>query len=164
MYMHTIAPVANRRQSPHTLRSDAIETLAIDLGWCSRMASRRITGELDKGLAGTGLTSAQFGLLCLIASAPDDTLGGLAQRAGLKQSTMSRNVEILASAGLVELAMVEQDRRRRAVWLTESGARGLAAALPAWHAAHEALVARLGPAIVRNLFATSAALQTGDAP
>jgi len=127
------------------------------------MASRRITGELDKGLAGTGLTSAQFGLLCLIASAPDDTLGALAQRAALNQSTMSRNVEMLASAGLVEVAMVEEDRRRRAVWLTESGARSLATALPVWRAAHQALVAKLGPAIVRNFFQASAALETGGA-
>jgi len=150
-------------QLPRTLRSDATEALAVDLGWCARMAARRITGEMDKGLAAAGLTSAQFDLLCLIASAPDDTLGGLAERAGLNQSTMSRNVDMLVSAGLVEVAMVEDDRRRRAVWLTETGARRLAAALPVWRAAHQALAAKLGSVISRNFVDASVVLDAAEA-
>ena len=72
-----------KKQPAKTLRTDAAKALAADLGWWSRQVARLITGELDEGLATSGLSAQQFGLLCLIASAPDDTLGALAQRAGL---------------------------------------------------------------------------------
>src|SRR5271167_4612880 len=91
--------MANRKQASRTLRPDAARALAADLGWHSRMAGRLISAGLDAALAPAGLSSAQFGLLCLIASADDDTLGALAQRAGLNQSTMSRNLDMLAKSG-----------------------------------------------------------------
>jgi DNA-binding MarR family transcriptional regulator len=153
--------MATRKQAARTLTNDAARALAADLGWHARLASRLITAELDRGLAAAGLSSTQFGLMCLIASAPDDTLGALAQRAGLNQSTMSRNVDMLVGAGLVEIAMVEKDRRRRAVWLTETGAMHLQGAIPLWRASHRALAARLGPKLARQ-FAEAAAAFGAD--
>ena len=85
--------------------------------------------------------SPQFGLMAHIAAAGDDTIGALAERVGLDQSTLSRNLRGLEQAGLVEITLVETDLRRRAVWLTENGARRLEAAIPAWRRAHEALAA-----------------------
>ncbi|MBL8965190.1 MAG: MarR family transcriptional regulator, partial [Phycisphaerae bacterium] len=90
---------------------------------------RRIGAVIDEALAPLGLGSQQFSLLCLIASADDDTFGALAERAGLNASTMTRNVDVLARAGWVEVAQHGSDRRRRAIWLTEAGARLLQAAL-----------------------------------
>lgn len=133
-----------RKQGAKTLRTDAVGVLDVDLGWSSRLLARRITAELDQALAPSGLSSTQFGLMCLIASASDDTLGALAQQAGLNQSTMSRNVDQLVGAGLVEVVMSEADRRRRAVWLTEAGAFQLQQALRLWRPAHRALLQRLG--------------------
>ena len=66
------------------------------------------------------MSSPQFSLLCLVAAAADDTLGALAERAGLNQSTMSRNLDMLARAGWVEVAMVEADRRCRAASIAGS--------------------------------------------
>ena len=63
-----------------------------------------------------------------IAAALDDTLGVLAQRTGLKQSSLSRSLRRLEAEGLIEIAVVEADLRRRTVWLTETGARRLEAA------------------------------------
>ena len=127
------------RQGAVTLYDDARRVIAEDAGWQMRVAARRLAAHLDACLSAHGLTSAQFTLMCLIASAPDDTVGGLAARAGLDQSTLSRNVDGLARAGLVEVVTAERDRRRRAVWLTEAGARRLAAAMPDWRAAHTSL-------------------------
>ena len=45
----------------------------------------------------------------------------------------------LEADGLVEIAVVESDQRKRMVWLTEKGARRLEAALAAWRQAHAAL-------------------------
>jgi len=123
------------------------------------MAARRITQFLDREMAGSPLGVTQLGLLAQIAVAADDTLGALAQRAGLDQSTLSRNLRTLQAAGLVEIAAVETDLRRRTVWLTETGLRRLEAALPAWRAAQANLAARMSPALAHRLAAATEALE-----
>ena len=102
-----------------------------------------------------GLSLAQFGLMAQIAAAPDDTLGALAERTGLDQSTLSRNLRALEAAGLVEIAVADEDQRRRAVWLTEEGAERLEAAIPVWRDAHAALAERLDPRLALRLGAAS---------
>lgn len=148
--------MAKRPQVPgKTLVRDARAAMAACAGWSSRLAARRITNFLEERMAGSGLRLAQFGLLGQIAAAADDTLGALAERTGLDQSTLSRNLRALELAGLVEIAIAEDDQRRRAVWLTEEGARRLEAALPVWRAAHAALAKRLDPRLVARLGAAS---------
>ena len=150
--------MAKRPQARKTLVRDAQAALAVCAGWASRLAARRITNFLEERMAGSGLTLAQFGLLGQIAAAPDDTLGALAERTGLDQSTLSRNLRGLETAGLVEIAIAAEDQRRRAVWLTEEGARRLEAALPALRDAQAALAKRLDPRLALELAAASEAL------
>jgi DNA-binding MarR family transcriptional regulator len=76
----------------------------------------------------------------------------------LDQSTLSRNLRGLEREGLVEIAIVERDLRRRAVWLTEKGARRLEAAIPVWRAAHSAVSDLIDPVEVRNLTVATEAL------
>ena len=90
-----------------------------------------------------------------IAAAEDDTLGALARRSGLEQSTLSRNLRTLEGEGLIEIAVVETDLRRRAVWLTEAGARRLEAAIPVWRKAQAKLYRQLAPDLVRRLAAAA---------
>lgn len=68
----------------------------------------------------------------LVASAEDDLLAWLADRAGLEPSTLSRTLENLARKPWVEIGSIGQDRRRRAVWLTEAAVRLLARAISLW--------------------------------
>ncbi|HXX05103.1 MAG TPA: MarR family winged helix-turn-helix transcriptional regulator [Xanthobacteraceae bacterium] len=151
--------MAKRPQAPpKTLVSDARAALEVCAGWASRLAARRITNFLEARMAGSSLSLAQFGLVAQIAAAPDDTLGALAERTGLDQSTLSRNLRGLEAAGLVEIAIAEDDQRRRAVWLTEEGARRLEAALPVWRDAHAALAQRFDPRLALKLGAASEAL------
>jgi DNA-binding MarR family transcriptional regulator len=140
----------NKRQGK-TLRADARMLVEQCAGWNSRLAARRISQFLDREMAASGLTTAQLGLMALIAAAEDDTLGALALRAGLDQSTLSRNLRTLEAAGLVEIAAVEADLRRRAVWLTESGARRLEAALPLWRKAQERLTRHFPRHLIKQL-------------
>ena len=119
------------------------------------LAARRITNFLEERIQNSGLRLAQMGLMAQIAAAPDDTLGALAERTGLDQSTLSRNLRGLEAAGLVEIAIAEDDQRRRAVWLTEQGARRLEAAIPVWRQAHAALAERLEPELALRLGAAS---------
>ncbi|MGH6941323.1 MarR family winged helix-turn-helix transcriptional regulator [Hypericibacter sp.] len=102
-------------------------------------------------MAGESLTVTQVGLMAQIAAADDDRLGALAERTGLEQSTLSRNLRTLEAEGLVEIAVVESDLRRRAVWLTETGARRLEAAIPVWRKAHAKLAKLLAPDLARRL-------------
>lgn len=141
-----------------TLVRDARAAIAACAGWNSRLAARRITKFLDQHMEGGGLSLAQFGMMAQVAAAADDTLGALAERMGIDQSTLSRNLRGLEMAGLVEIASAEQDLRRRAVWLTEAGARRLEAAIPIWREAHAALAKRLDPRLALRLGAASEGL------
>jgi DNA-binding MarR family transcriptional regulator len=128
-----------------------------------RLAARLITRFLEARMQGADLSIAQFGLMTHVAAAGDDTIGALAERSGLDQSTLSRNLRGLERAGLVEIAVVEKDLRRRAVWLTEKGARRLEAAIPVWRRAHAALSEVIAPRDIRKLAAVTAALASaGD--
>jgi DNA-binding MarR family transcriptional regulator len=139
------------RQPRKTLRADARAVIEVCAGWNARLAARRITQFLDREMAGSGLSLAQLGLMAQIAAAADDTLGALAERTGLDQSTLSRNLRTLEGEGLVEITVVETDLRRRAVWLTEAGARRLEAAIPIWRKAHMKLARRLSPDLAHRL-------------
>ena len=109
-------------------------------------------------MQGTGLSVAQFALMTHIAAAGDDTIGALAERSDLDQSTLSRNLRHLERAGLVEIAVVEKDLRRRAVWLTETGARRLAASIGVWRQAHAALSRVIAPRDARKMADAARAL------
>ncbi len=109
-------------------------------------------------LAQTGFSLAQFGLLIHIAGAQDDTIGSLADRSGLDQSTLSRNLRPLEAAGLIEIVTVEADLRRRAVWLTEQGASRLENAMLIWREAHDALSEFISPEQLRELAVQTEAL------
>ena len=120
-------------------------------GLHSRLAARRITQFLDREVADCGLSLAQLGLMAHIAAATDDTLTALAHRTGLDQSTLSRNLRTLETGGLVEIAAVDTDLRRRMVWLTEAGARRLEKALPIWRAALAKLARYVSLDLARQL-------------
>lgn len=149
MYMHISMNLA--KQPKKTLRTDARALVESCAGWNSRLAARRITAFLDRELAGLGLTAAQLGLMAQIATLTDDTLGALAQRSGLEQSTLSRNLRTLEREQLIEITLVATDLRRRAVWLTETGARRLESAIPVWREALARLAHSLSPELVRQL-------------
>jgi DNA-binding MarR family transcriptional regulator len=145
-------------QSPKTLRKDARLVVETCAGWNSRLAARLITQFLERELAPSGLTVAQLGLMAQIASAADDTLAALGRRTGLDQSTLSRNLRTLEGDGLIEIALVESDLRRRAVWLTEKGARRVEAAIPVWRKANALLEKRLTPGLAGRLATEAKAL------
>src|SRR5262249_49484690 len=147
MYIHVIM-IRGKRASRKTLVADAQEMTRVCAGTNIRLAARRITRFLEARMQETELSLAQFGLMAHIAAAGDDTISALADRSGLDQSTLSRNLRGLEQDGLVEIAVVETDMRRRAVWLTEAGARRLEAAVPAWRRAHKALGALIDPRAV----------------
>ena len=109
--------------------------------WQARSLARRVTRFYDEQLAAAGLSMAQFGLMVHVAGAEDDSLGVLAERAGLDQSTLTRNLQVLEREGWVQIAAAPGDLRRRSAWLTEAGLLKLKSAQGAWQAAQEAVAA-----------------------
>jgi DNA-binding MarR family transcriptional regulator len=149
LYMHGNM---NGKTPRHTkLRDDAVDLVEHCAGWNSRIAARRITAFFEREIASTGLSVSQLGLMAAVAATSDDTLGALALKTGLDQSTLSRNLRTLEGEGFVEIATVESDLRRRVVWLTETGARRLAAAMPVWRAAQAKLSETLSVDAVRQI-------------
>src|SRR5262249_33242832 len=68
------------------------------------------------------------------------------------------NLRTLEALGLVEIVMVETDLRRRAVWLTEAGARRLQAAIPVWRATNARLARLLSADLASRLAEDTASL------
>jgi DNA-binding MarR family transcriptional regulator len=147
-----------RPQVRKNLRDDARALIEQCVGGHTRRAARLITQFLEREMAEAGLGVAQLGLMAQIAAMSDDTLGALAQRTGLEQSTLSRNLRTLEGEGLVEIAVAGDDLRRRMVWLTATGARRLEAAIPLWRKAHAKLASRLSPDLARQLADAAEAL------
>ena len=143
--------MSTAKQVRKSLRTDARNAIGLCAGWNSRHAARRITQFLEERMAGSPVALTQFWLMSQIAAADDDSLGALAERMGLDQSTLSRTLRTLEADGLVEIAVVESDQRKRMVWLTEKGARRLEAALAAWRQAHAALARQVSVDAVRRL-------------
>lgn len=148
-----------QKQAPErTLVGEAHQAIESCAGLNARFAARQLTGFIEERMRDTELSLAQFGLLAHIAAARDDTIGALAERSGLDQSTLSRNLRGLQKEGLVEIVTAERDLRRRAVWLTEKGARRLAGAMPSWRRAQAALGERLDAQALLALQALAATL------
>ncbi len=124
MYLHT-SMTTPEQSLTETLIADARAAVDGCAGWNARLAARRITGFLNRRMQPSSLSLVQFGLMAQIAAARNGALSELAQRTGLDQSTLSRNLQVLEAAGLVEIAPGERDARRRAVSLTEKGAQSL---------------------------------------
>jgi DNA-binding MarR family transcriptional regulator len=138
--------------------ADAREAVRVCTVMNARLAARRISRFLETRLREEGLSVAQFGLMAHIAAARDDTIGALAEQTGLDQSTLSRNLHALRRDALVEIAVVEKDLRRRAVWLTEKGVRRLEAVLQIWRDSHAAISKVIDPRGVRRLADAAARL------
>ena len=150
--------MGKRNTSIKTLRSDARQALDRCAAWNLRLAARRASQFVEQRLAATGVSFAQFGLMAEIASASDDTVSVLAERMGLDQSTLSRTLRTLEGDGLVEIAMVANDQRKRMVWLTDKGARRLETVLAAWRQAQDELDRHLSVDLARRLAHQAAAL------
>jgi DNA-binding MarR family transcriptional regulator len=110
------------------------QCLCINLRRAARGVSRHYDGALD----GFGINVAQYSLLCNLQRLDKPSISTLAEAMGL-----DRNLRVLEGEGLLMLVEGE-DMRNRIVMLTEAGVERLKAALPAWEAAQQRLIDRLG--------------------
>jgi DNA-binding MarR family transcriptional regulator len=119
-----------------------------------RAAARRVTALYDEALARVGVNVAQFALLRRLAGAGPVSIKDLAAAMELERSTVTRNVQVLAKMGLVDLGGSEEDRRMAVVRLTDAGRRTLLRGEPLWEAAQRRIEAVLGADDAAGLRAT----------
>jgi DNA-binding MarR family transcriptional regulator len=99
-----------------------------------RRATRTVTKLYDELLKPTGLKITQFNLLASLLSLGSATLSELAEEIVVDRTTLTRNLEVLESRGLV-LTEEGDDRRERLLRLSAKGISAVVAAYPIWQSA-----------------------------
>src|SRR4051794_9268100 len=122
-----------------------------------RKAARHVTQFYDRRLAPTGLTTPQFSILARLRRRGPSTINELAEELVMDRTTLGRNLRPLERDGLLAIGADPDDRRRRALTVTQAGGARLPPAAPPWGVAQRDFAARLR--------ATAAgALRTSPAP
>jgi DNA-binding MarR family transcriptional regulator len=114
------------------------------MGLHVRRASRILTQAYNDALRPVGLVSSQFTLLVAIDLMGATPIGTLAQQLFTDQTTLTRNLKLLATKGLIKIETGE-DRRVRIVSLTDRGLAVLAEAIPIWEQVQADLADRFEP-------------------
>ncbi len=109
-----------------------------------RKATRRITQIYDQLLEPSGITTTQFGLLAHLMPSKRISVGKLAELLVMDPTTLTRNLQPLIARNYLKVAPDSDDRRRRAIFLTDSGRGALRMAYPLWQEAQARLERYLG--------------------
>lgn len=133
MYMHANCkklPLANAVTSPcacmHVRRTD-----------------RQLSQLYDQFLRPAKIRSTQYGMLKCIESLDGPFISDIGRVLGMDQTTVTRNIEKLEKAGLVESAPHPDDPRKKIVWLSDAGKLKVAEANPLWAAAQRRILSAL---------------------
>lgn len=122
-----------------------------------RAAARRLTALYETHLAEHGLTLPQFGLMATIAAAGEAPIAHLAAKTELDPSTLSRTLQPLQAAALIEINTDPENRRLRVVRLTRAGRRKVKDAGRAWMKAQKIAQSKIDETLIAALHA-----QTGE--
>ena len=98
---------------------------SLDVANSLRPVLLKLSRELRREAHALGVSSGQVTLLIQIHRTPGVGVGELAAREGVSAAAMSRGVERLQRAGLVQRTPDESDRRRHGLTVTEEGERVL---------------------------------------
>ena len=125
-------------------------------------AAHLLRTQADRRLvAAAGVTTAQCALLAVLAADGPSPQRAAAGRLGLNESAMTPMVRRLVEAGLVERRADPEDRRVRALALTEAGQAALATARAPFAEINAILDDALGPAGAQALARALEAVSKG---
>jgi DNA-binding MarR family transcriptional regulator len=115
-----------------------------------RKAARAITKLYEEVLQPSGLRATQFSLLMATRVMGPVTVVKLAQVMVMDRTTLTRNLQILETRGLITIRPGE-DRREREVTLTAAGMEVLTKTVPLWEKAQNRVEEGLGEERLQNL-------------
>jgi DNA-binding MarR family transcriptional regulator len=129
-----------------------------------RKASRRLTQLYDTALAPSGLRSTQFAILAELErrSAEPPTMRELADALVTDRSALGHNLRPLERDKLVALEEGDEDRRRRYVVLTKTGAVKFKEAKRLWQGAQDRFNDVFGQADAKRLRETLLGIAAND--
>lgn len=108
-----------------------------------RRTARAVTQLYDTSLREAGVRSTQYAILVAVAKAQPVSVGALAAIILTDQTTMTRNLRLMATDGLIEVSP-RGARREKLVRLSKKGERVLGRATPLWRAMQARFVSRVG--------------------
>lgn len=107
-----------------------------------RMTARAVTRAYDEAMRPTGLKITQFVLLSALGSGQWKSITELAERFALERTSLTRNLQLLATEGLIEPV---ECRGRAAIYaVTDKGSAAIEAAIPYWRAAQKKIESGVG--------------------
>lgn len=109
----------------------------------AQRAARALARRFDGVLRRHGLTSGQFSIMMSLNRPEPPRIGDLAEFLAMDRTTLTAALKPLERRKLVVVARDTRDARNRRPRLTDAGRASLAAALPDWRRAHDALDATL---------------------
>lgn len=115
-----------------------------------RKASRVVTQVYEELMQETGFRGTQFTVLVMTAAYGPITISNLADKLVMDRTTLTRNLKPLEKQGLIAIVPGE-DKRTRAVELTEAGNDMLREALPLWKKAQQKIATFMGQGRLDNL-------------
>lgn len=127
----------------------------------AQRAARALARRFDAAFRPFGLTNGQFSLMMALNRAKPPTIGELAPFLAMDRTSLTAMLKPLERRGLARIDADEKDRRARRVAITPAGVALLAAALPVWQAAHEALDQEITVPTATRLRADLGALAAG---
>ena len=108
-----------------------------------RRTSRAVTALYDSALAASGLSSTQVTILIAIAKSEPVSVGVLAEILLADHTTLTRNLALLSTEGLVKISP-RSAMRRRLVSLTAKGTAALSRSLNRWRKVQAQFVCSFG--------------------
>lgn len=112
-------------------------------GYTLRRAQKTVNRWFEAAFRGSNISSSQYAILLTLAVEQPLSTGRLAQHLSSEVSTVTRNMQSLDAAGLVQTEP-GADKRYRNYYLTKAGVRALDDNLPRWKEAQKRTIARVG--------------------
>jgi MarR family transcriptional regulator, organic hydroperoxide resistance regulator len=94
---------------------------SIDITLLLEQAQRRVSKELDRVLSEAGATAEQWRVLNKLSDEKGLAIGELAQQLSMNPPTMTKLIDRMVAAGLVQRIVDDEDSRRVLVFITDSG-------------------------------------------
>jgi DNA-binding MarR family transcriptional regulator len=143
------------------MKSDDVHTLS-QCSECAcfnvRKAARAITRFYDSVFQPSGILATQFTLLAVAQSKGELPITETADRLGLDRTTLTRNLKVLETRGLIAVGP-GKDGRTKSIKVTVAGRDALTKALPYWKKAQQLVVHDLGHLRFQTLLKELAAIR-----
>lgn len=94
---------------------------ALDITLMLEQAQRRLSKELDRVLAEVGASAEQWRVLDKLSDESGRPIGELAQLLSMNPPTMTKLIDRMVAAGVVQRIVDDEDSRRVLVFITDAG-------------------------------------------